>query len=121
MGVVSEPGIREIRDLVRFEVQYTDRLARQRLLSSVAIVQNRSIVSVRADHHRYRKTVCRAEASGCGSSEYLACRQHHGVIFWGRLPVHEQRTRQAEQDKDTRNVRGHRPSGVMFRIIGEDK
>src|SRR5271166_1436921 len=75
MSLGPESFIGIIGDLIRFQIEHRNRLVRQRLLRSVAVVQRRGIAAVWTHNHRSGKAVRAPDAAGCRRGQHLARRQ----------------------------------------------
>ncbi len=64
MSAVRQTGVGKIAALVGPEIKNRDGLVRLCLLSAVAVIQQRSVVAVRAERNGRGKTVHRADAAG---------------------------------------------------------
>ena len=78
MGVLGKPCIGETRDLIGVEIEDRDGLVPQSFLRPMAIIEERGVMSVGAEHHRHWKTVGAANVSGRWDCELLAGRQVDG-------------------------------------------
>ena len=65
VGLVAEARIGKFGDLIGVEIQHGDRLLRARLLRAVAVVQQRGVVAIGAEHHRRGEAVGAADAARC--------------------------------------------------------
>ena len=78
MGVLGKPCVGEIRDLIGAEIEDRNGLVPQSFLRPMAIIEERGVMSVGAEHHRHWKTVGAANVSGRWDCELLAGRQVDG-------------------------------------------
>src|ERR1700723_2580627 len=84
IGLVAQPRVRIIEEMIIREIKYRDGLVRQALLRSVAVIEQCGIAAIRTEGNRSGKTIRAADLPRGWDGQHFAGRQVDGRAISGR-------------------------------------